>query len=459
MVCSTLQPGKATRKKPLPLLFGLVWAGSLALAVPGHASERSLNLEQALELAYTENPDMRAAQERIGQAQAQVAEAVAAFYPKLVGRVGYSYSDDPSLAFSYIVSQRRFNNGHFQDINNPGFVENFRPELVGTLSLFRGGMDYYRKKAAELGVEVVELDRAAYRNHLAASISAAYYAALAAPRQLAAAQHSVAAVEGELKHARAAYQEGALLKAEILSLEARLGQAKEAELRARNAVELSLAGLKTLLGLGAADRIQLKEGPETKPPALPQELSGLITQALAQRPEMLASSYHVEIRERELRAEQGGHLPRVNAYAAYGLNERTPQFNFKQDNLTMGINAEIDIFAGGATSARVEGARRKLAEAQAFRDRARLEIEEEVQKSFATRSEAEARQAVAEASLAAAGEAYRLVSEQYRAGAAPVTRYLDAEADRSQAETRVILARFDAQTSLANLQKALGYWK
>ena len=109
----------------------------------------------------------------------------------------------------------------------------------------------------------------------------------------------------------------------------------------------------------------------------------MITQALVQRPEMQAAARQVEMREKELRGEQGGHLPRVNAYASYGINNRTPAFNFNNDNLTMGVSAEVDLFAGGATVARVAGAERKLAEAQAIRERTRLEIEDDVRKAQA----------------------------------------------------------------------------
>ncbi|HLF96982.1 MAG TPA: TolC family protein [Methylococcaceae bacterium] len=428
------------------------------MTIAGEVSADTLNLQQALDLAYARNPDLQAAAERIGQAEAQVSEALAAFYPKLTGRVGYGYSNDPAVAFSSIISQRRFNQSHFDNINQPGFTENFRPELVGTLSLFRGGTDYYRQKAAELGVEVAELERSGFRNRLAAAVSAAFYAALAAPQQLQAALRSEEAVESELKHARIAHEVGTLLKSDVLSLEVRQAQAKEAELRARNAVDLTRSGLKTLLGLGAADTLEILDGGDATP-AASGELPALIEQALAQRPEMLASAQQVEIRTRELRAEQGGHLPRVNAYAAYGLNERSPEFDFQRDNLTLAVNAEVDLFAGGATSARIEGARRRLAESQALREGTRLEIEDEVQKAFATRREAEARQTVAEAASAAATEAFRLVQEQYRQGTATVTRYLEAEADRTQAETHAVLARFETRTAQANLHKAIGYWK
>jgi outer membrane protein TolC len=451
-----------------PLLILLAVAVSAQATDPPHAPNQetvhpvssknaALGLDQLLDLAYQRNPDLQAAQERIGQAEAQVAEATAAFYPKLTGAVGYSYTNNPALAFSAIVSQRRYE--PTMNINQPGFVANFRPELIGSMSLFRGGQDYYRKKAAELGVEAAELERSALHNRLAASVTAAYYAVLAAPKQVDAARHSLDAVDSELKNARILHNEGALLKSDVLSLEVRRSQAKETELKALNAIELTRSGLRTLLGMDTSETLEIRESAE--PPITGQQdnLSGLITLALVQRPEMQVAARQVEMREKEVRAEQGGHLPRVNAYAAYGINNRSPAFNFNNDNLTMGVNAEIDLFAGGATVARVAGAERKLAEAQAIRERTRLEIEDDVRKAQANLTEAQQRKEVTEAATASAHEALRLVREQYRAGAATVSRYLEAEADQAQSEIRGVSARYDEQVARAFLQQAIGTWK
>jgi outer membrane protein len=444
----------------------------MATAVLGHAEEAviqkenhypastksaPLNLEQLVNLAYERNPDLQAAQERIGQAEAQVAEATAAFYPKVTGAVGYSYTNNPALAFSAIVAQRRYE--PTMNINQPGFVENFRPELIGSMSLFRGGQDYYRKKAAELGVEAAELERSALHNRLAASVTAAYYAVLAAPQQVEAARHSLQAVDSELNNARIQHDEGALLKSDVLSLEVRRAQAREAELKALNAVELTRSGLRTLLGLDTSEALEIRESVAKPSSEQRDNLAGLITLALVQRPEMQVAARQVEMREKEVRAEQGGHLPRVNAYASYGINNRTPAFNFNNDNLTMGVNAEIDLFSGGATVARVAGAERKLAEAQAIRERTRLEIEDDVRKAQANLIEAQQRKEVAEAATLSAREALRLVREQYRAGAATVTRYLEAEADQAQSEIREVSARYDALVATAFLQQAIGTWK
>lgn len=418
---------------------------------------RPLGLEEAIELAFEQNPDLLAVAARIGEAEAKVAEAAANFYPKLTARVGYAYSDDPAQAFSYIVAQRRFNFG--MDINHPGWVENFRPEIVGTWSLYRGGQDSYRKKAAELGVEAAELERSAIRNRLAAAVTAAYYALLSAPQQVDVARRSIEAVGRELEHTKHRVAEGMALKADVLSLEVRAAEAREAELKAQNAIELARSALKTLLGITTDDIIELREpaGRFAAPPD--QDYARLLDQALAQRPEMQAAIRQSQIRREELQAERGARWPRVNAYAAYGQNSRSPDFAFSRDNVTLGVNAEVDLFTGGAVSARIAQAERRLSEAQALEQRTRLEIEDEVRRAYTTLEEALQRLKVAEAGAAAADEALRLVNEQYRGGTATVTRYLEAETDRADAALRAIIARYEAQVAQAQLQKAVGHWR
>lgn len=453
--------GRLRRATAVALLFGFVACPVFpALGEPAavHRSTKAeLTLERAIELAFERNPDLAAAAARIGAAEARVDEVVAAFYPKLTARVGYGASNDPAMAFSYIVAQRRFNFG--LDINQPGFVENFRPEVVGSWSIYRGGQDVARRRAAELGVEAAEFERSALHNRLAAAVTGAYYAALAAPRRVAVAEQSIKAVNSQLELARNRLAEGAALKADVLSLEVRSAEAREALLQARNAVALSRAALSTLLG-GA-----LEAANEPRPTAAgaasasTDDFSKRLAQALLLRPEMQAAQRQVDMRRAELEGERGGHLPRVNAFASYGQNTRSIDFNANQDNFTVGVSAEVDLFAGGAVNARIAQAERRVSEAEALLERTRLEIEEELRRADARYQETRAREQVTQAGATAAEEALRLVQEQSLEGAATVTRYLEAESDRAGTALRAILAEYEMRVAQAELRKALGEWR
>src|SRR5690606_34366987 len=126
-----------------------------------------------------------------------------------------------------------------------------RPEILGAFPIFRGGQDYLRRQAAELGVEAAKLERLAVRNALTEAVISAFYALVAAPQLADAAGASVRAVDAALDHARTGFDAGTVLKSDVLSLETRLAAAREEQLRATNAVELARTGLRTLLGLPA----------------------------------------------------------------------------------------------------------------------------------------------------------------------------------------------------------------
>jgi outer membrane protein len=451
------------QRYPIPLLAALSLAFLATTAFgqnepkPAKPSPR-LTLNEAIELAFAQNPDLTAAEARIGQAEAKVAEVASGFYPKLTSRVGYDYSDNPALAFSYIVAQRRFNSGDLSSINNPGFVSNFRPEVIGTINLYRGGQDDYLKQAAELGVKASELAHAALRNRLAAAVTSAYYAVISAPKQFEVAQKSVHTIAHEVGLTREKVSEGMALRGDVLSLEVREKSSKESELQARNNMTLSKAALKALLGE------QQKELPEVIDTDLPapkviSKLNDALDEAYSHRPEIEAANHQVQIRQHELDAAKGGMLPRVNAYASYGSNSRTLDPNTYQGNASLGINAEFDIYAGGATSAQISGAERRLVEAQAVEQKTRLEVENEVRQTHSTFEQAIERLQVAEAGAMAADEALRLVSEQYHGGTATVTRYLEAETDRATAQMRQIVSRFETQVAEAQLLQAQGHWR
>lgn len=425
---------------------------------PTDGKSPRLSLNEAIELAFHQNPDLVAAEARIGEAESKVAEVASGFYPKLTTRVGYDYTDNPALAFSYIVAQRRFNSGDLAKINAPGFVSNFRPEVIGTINLYRGGQDDYLKQAAELGVKATELQHAALKNRLAAAVTSAFYAVVSAPKQFEVAQKSVFTIEKEVGLTREKVHEGSALRGDVLSLEVREKSSKESELQAKNNITLSKSALKSLLGEQRRELPEVIEIELTNPEK-GRNLEDALEEAFTHRPEVEAAKHQVQIRQHELDAANGAMLPRVNAYASYGSNSQTLDPGTYQGNASIGLNAEFDIYAGGATSAQISGAERRLVEAQALEKRIRLDVENEVRQTHSTFEQSLERLKVAEAAATSADEALRLVSEQYHGGTATVTRYLEAETDRAAASMRQIVARFETRVAEAQLLEAQGHWR
>ncbi|MGZ8227502.1 MAG: TolC family protein [Methylococcaceae bacterium] len=446
----------------IDLLKRAVLVSGLQLSNASFSAEPVANagytLEQAVNAALDNNPSLQIMHERIAQAEAQVGEAVASFYPQIKTRLSYEHSDNPSRAFGMIISQRRLDfNG--TDFNHPGGVDNYRPEVMATYSLYNGGQDYQQRKAAELGVTAASLQESATRNQLIELVTSAFYGVLAAKEAHKIAEHSITAVQSELSQTRTRYDAGTVLKSEVLSLEVQLAEAQDNEIQSASAIELAQSGLKTLLGVSSNQPLTIAETPAWQAPQLKPTFPVLLDQAIAQRPETKAANTQVEIAEHQLKAAQGVHLPKADAYVSYGSDSKNLDYSTSRDNVTAGVTVSVDIFSGFAGSEKVKKAEREVSVAKLNARQVQLAIEDELKSAYLKLKDALDRLKVTAASVIAAEEALRLVNEQRMAGTETVTRYIEAEVARDKAQSRVIAARYDALRAEAELNKALGVWK
>ncbi len=424
------------------------------------SSPQSFTLDQAIDYALANNPDQQVAIERIGQAEAQLGVAQSAFYPQLTARVSYEHSNNPAQVFSMIVAQRDFSINSITDINNPGYRQNFRPEIIGKLSLFRGFQDYQNSKAAELGIDAAEYERSAVHNALIEAVTASYYSYLASIEAQKVAQDAITAISSELKHTKLKYEAGTVLKSDVLSLEVQLAEAQDAQIRAANGIELSKTSMANLLGLSAHQEFTVAPSSSILiKPKLTTPFKDLLDQALTQRPEIRAAAKQVEIAQAKLKSEQGAYLPKADAYVSYGQNSQNPGFSSSKENVTAGVTVEMDLFSGFNTQQRVRAAERKAAEARETERKTKLAIEQEVKTAFLKLEEAVSRLRVTEASVLSANEALRLVKEERRAETVTVTRYIESETARNKAQSNIIAAHYDALSAEAALKKAIGDWK
>jgi outer membrane protein len=420
----------------------------------------SFTLKQVVDHALANNPDLQIAIERIGHAEAQLGIALSAFYPQITARASYEHSNNPAQVFSMILSQRDFNANSIQDINNPGYRQNFRPEIVGKLSLFRGGQDYHHSKAAELGIDAAEFERSSVHNALIEAVTISYYTYLAALEAQKVAQDSIVAITSELNQTKLRYEAGTALKSDVLSLEVKLAETQDAEIRAANSIELSKTSIANLLGLPSNQAFTiLSPSSILIKPKLTDSFSNLLALALLERPEIKAAAKQVQIREHQLKIERGAYLPKADAFVSYGQNSQHPGFSGQRDNVTVGVAVEMNLFSGFNTKQRISAAERKLAEVRETERKTRLAIEQEVKIAFLKLEEALARLRVTEASVRAADEALRLVNEERRAGMVTVTRYIESEVAKNKAQSNSIAAHYDALNAETALKKAIGDWK
>ena len=423
------------------------------------SASQSFTLDQAIDYAIANNPDLQIAIQRIEQADAQLGVALSAFYPQVSAKVGYETSNNPAQVFSMIVAQRDFNSNSIANINDPGYRQNFRPEIIGKVSLFRGGQDYQNSKAAALGIEEAEFERSSIHNSLIQAVTATYYAHLAANEAQKNAQNAIVAINSELKQTQLKHAAGTVLKSDVLSLEVKLAEAQESQIRAANGIEMAKVNLVNLLGLPSQSVFNLSSSSIFTSPKFTPSFNELLEQAMGQRPEVKAAAKQVEIAQYKVKSAQGAYLPKADAYVSYGQNSQTPGFSSSKENVTAGVAIEMDIFSGFSTLQQLRTAELKATEALETERKTKLAVEQEVKMAYLKLQESLARVHVTDLSVQSADEALRLVKEERLAEVVTVTRYIEAEVARNTAQSNSIAAHYDALSAEAALKKAIGAWK
>lgn len=414
-----------------------------------------VSIGRAIGIALLNNPDIDMTIERVRQSEAMIDETLALFLPTISAYGEYVQGDAPSAYLFKTIDQRDLPVGI--DFNRPGWFENYETGVRGRINLFNGGKDLLRKRMAETGLEISELDRRAVENALVASVIKAYYNVLAAGEYTAIAEESVKTVGRQLGIMKIRFNAGGALKSDLLSLEVRLAQAKEDLVRAKNGHDLTLSGFANLLGYDPDTRINLKND-EKVPGKYPQDYKSGLAHALANRPELLKTRKQIIQSRMSLEEARRQYLPRLDAEARYYLDDSGFDFERSRENWTAGIVLKWDLFAGMSRPAGVKKARGLLQEMLAADRKAVLSIQLDLKTAYLKLNEAKARLEVSKASTAQAQESLRLVKKQYEGGSSSITRYLDAELARNRSRINAAASFHDKQKAVADVGRALGYW-
>ena len=415
----------------------LLWSLSALCAEPW-------TLERALQQALTSNPDARLAQQRIVAAQAGLAQANAAFWPRVQFQSSYTGSDNPMVAFGSILNQRAYSSSlNFNDVPS---VDDLNARGLVTVPLYAGGKNTAARKAAKANTDAARQDNEAVRNALGFEVSRAFYTVLKTRQFIRAAEAGVDSLEASLAIAKKRLDGGTLLKADVLDIEVRLAQAREELVRARNANALAVRVFGNLLGIESGDFEVADTAPATTAPDA-GDFSG--------RPELAAARQREQAAQEQARAAKGGYLPRVNAFGSvdydYGWT-----YNNGGGSYTAGALLQWDLWDGKMTHAKVAEANANVELAREEQRKLRLALDLEVEQARLDLKAANERLSVTDQAVAQATESASLTRARFEQELALSTQLIDAETALLAARVRRAEAEADRQIAIAAVRKALG---
>jgi outer membrane protein TolC len=411
-----------------------------------------LTLTDVIDLTLASNPDLVSASEQIFVADAALNRARADFYPELGIGQEYGVSNVPAQTFMYRLNQRQFD--PTTPLNRQESRDNFLTQLSIEQNLYAGNRRRHQVCAEMAERDAAVNNLAAVQNQLVFDAAEAYYRLLQAYVLVGVREEAVKQVEQHLKIVDSRFRNETAVKSDVLSVEVRLAEVREAEITAKNQLELAWSVLENVIG-SPIGRAPL---PEQVTPApwseFADELEIAIGEAMNLRPELGVLSSQRQAAAEGIEIARSG--KRIHADAVASYNVFTRDFRVGSEAYFLGLIARVNLFDGGRTEYDVEQAAARLRELRAREQRLMLDIELDVRRSHLQLVDARQRLEVTTQAIEQAGESLREIEVRYRGQASTITELIDAQVALSNARVRRANAEADVEIARASLQRAVG---
>ncbi|SCC95606.1 putative Integral outer membrane protein TolC, efflux pump component [Thiomonas sp. X19] len=439
----------------------------LVAAWPVWAEALTLDFRQAIDMALRQNPDLLSAQAQIAQAQAGVSQAEGARLPKITATVGATRTNDALNAFGMKLSQRQATFNDFganqftgpeslgvapNNLNDPGWVNNFSTRLEAQLPLYTGGkLQGYRQQARSMLLAAQSGDVAARQQIIARALQAydGVYTARAfqgvAAKALEAAQSQVKTVDSLLK-------QGVVIKSDLLSAQVRLEDVKLQQEQAGDMEAQAMDALHVALGLPLTEKIEL--GPEVQVSLPAGSPDSWIGQALENNPQIQALRQQIQAASGKVEVARSELYPQVGALAR--VDTADPSVGFSAHSYTIGAQLTWNVFDGGVARQGVDQAVAQRMEMQAKLQSAENQLGMQIQDSYRKALDAQNQLKTRALAVQQSEEAARIVSKRYANGVGTLVEVQGAQAQLDKARADLVLARNQINMQRAALRLALG---
>lgn len=416
------------------LLSAFALAVSLAAGTVWSASKGD-SFQQALRMALENNPNMASAAANLRAAQERLGQARAALMPNISLEAGQNHirSDYRNL-----------------------FTQKSDPRHMGVVlsqSLFNWqAVEAYRQTTPF--IEAYAQDFESVRQNLTLQVLQNAIEWLQSREVLGLAENNLRLTEHHLEATRARFTVGELTQTDVSQARARASLAQANRISADNAMAVAAAKYVEMVGLTPAEDLSL--------PVLQSKFlkvdQAQINELLTQRPDMEAARLRVEVSDLNVDMENAGHLPVVKfssslvqraGQEAYGAAQDVTEYN-------MGVTLSVPVFSGGMTTSRTDQARAERDGQVANLDRLRLQAQREIAQSLLDIHSAEASVKALEDGVSATRAAMDGVEQEFQVGTRTSLDLLDAQNEYFTAQTNLAKSRYSWELARYRLLRAVG---
>jgi len=417
-----------------PELKGIAaWLIALMLVIlPIPAAGESLTLGNALEIALSNNPDLKLASVNRQSSDVEVSRLKAARHPTVTADLGASEQ------FASGIGDEHY--------------ETASAGITARYNLYDGGADRASLEGALLDSSAAGRDLEQERQTLFLKVAVDYLDVLSSTDIIDVRQEDLSAARIQLERVKALYEAGSRPVADLYQQQASVKEAELSLLSAQRDLEVNHLQLIVDLGLDKDPGLTVSDPAVQGGAAIktPTDLGDLVESAMATRRDIAAQEARVEAARNRVTQYRAGRSVNVDLYGSISTDYSSQSSDGLWDQMgwdniatSVGVNVSWPLYDAQQTNHSVRQAELNLLSEQVALNRPRQEVRKQLGQALEDYLSSVKGLEVSTARLQWAEKALESVSARYGAGAANLVELNDARSEAVQARYDVVSAQYD----------------
>ena len=432
----------------LALTFGAFAAGSAS-------AQLRLTLDDAIQMALSENPTIKVADLDVERYDYVKKETRGNLLPSLSASGEYTRAIEKSTMRGGISF---------------GADNTFTGTASLSVPLFAPQVYRMMKMNDKQMATAVEAARSS-RITLTAEVKKAFYNILLAEQSLDVLRESEATVQRTVDDTQVQYQNGLTSEYDLLTAQVQLSNLKPSILQTENSIRIAKLMLKMYLSIPEQVEIEVEGELDAMRDKVLAGTEGLTTDT-SDNSDLRTLELQEDLLRLQLKAENASRLPTIGAFGNFtltGNNMGSVSFDpdkmtmtsvkdgyFWQNPLSAGIRVSVPLFSGLTKMNRSREIKNQISQIGLQRTYARQQVDVQVRSALNDLLTARETMYAQELTVEQARKAYSISDTRYRAGAGTILELNSAQLAQTQAQLNYSQAIFDYLTAKAEYDRIVG---
>jgi outer membrane protein len=460
-------------------LFALtILAGCTASLLAGESNgtyrSHPLTLDEAVQIAIKENPNILRQVQELKRNKGLVYQAQARLFPQVTGSVSYT-QEDPGLVLNTTGGARTNIDLLGVQAGQPVAIplssllssqrqatESWAVQIQVTQLLYDGGATIASRRAARINEDAAYYTLRDTIDSTVQTVRTQFYQILLDKALIQVQEESVNQLQSQLEDQRSRFEAGTVPQFNVLQAQSQLQNQIPQLITAQNNYRIAMVQLAKTLGIPAGRQYSTDEplpiaGRLTYTP-IKYDLSSALITARANRPFLKAQRSNVLSSVEQVTVAASGWKPTISANIGLRQtnNPRSSQLDNSLEGWFFGFTGSWNIFDGGSTYGNLKSTRATLEENKVTLDDSTRQVELDVSTAVDNLRQSQETIAATEIAVQVSQEALRLSNERLAAGTGTQLDVLTSQTNLTIARANLVQAQFNYIAAVFQFQFATG---